>query len=123
MPTPLQIIKDQHGSKDALIDKVLPLVEPQDGETKDEHKKRLKYVANAKLLHLHALGERVAKLGGRDKIVARILELRGQTKDHEYADSLKKLSLGRLVDLVASVERRSAGKAKKAPKRLRKKTG
>jgi hypothetical protein len=123
MPTPLQIIKDQHGSKDALIDKVLPLVEPQDGETKDEHKKRLKYVANAKLLHLHALGERVAKLGGRDKIVARILELRGQTKDHEYADSLKKLSLGRLVDMVASVERRTAGKAKKAPKRLRKKAG
>jgi hypothetical protein len=123
MPTPLQTIKDRHGSKDALIDKVLPLVESLDGETKDDHKKRLKYVANAKLLHLHALGERVQKLGGREKIVARILELRGQKKDHEYSDKLKKLPLGKLVDLLQSVERRSAGKAKKAPKHLRKKTG
>lgn len=123
MPTPLQIIRDQHGSKDALIDKVLPLVEPLDGESTDDHKKRLKYVANAKLLHLHALGERAKKLGGRDKIVARILELRGQTKDHEYADKLKKLSLGRIVDLLQSTERRAAGKAKKPPKRLRKKAG
>lgn len=121
MPTPLQIIKEQHGSKDALIDKVLPLIEPLHGETEDEHKKRLKYVANAKLLHLHALGQKVQSLGGRDKIVARILELRGQPKDHEYADKLKKHELGRLVDLLHSTERRAAGKAKKLPKRQRRK--
>lgn len=119
--SPHKTVQERFGSKDALIDKVVSTIEPMDGESTDEHKRRLRNVANAKLLHLVELGEKVEKLGGRDKIVARILELKKQTKDHEYADHLKTLSLGRLVDLVGSLEHRVAGKAKKKPKSQRRK--
>lgn len=103
--TPLQIVKEQYGSKDALVEKLASLVEADEGESADEHKKRLKYVSNSKLLHLVALAENVEKLGGREGMVAKILELKGQTKDHEYSDKLKKLSLGRLVDKTQSLLR------------------
>lgn len=105
--SPLQTVKEQYGSKQALVDKVAGMVEREEGESEDEHKKRLKYVSNAKLLHLAALADRVAAKGGRDGMVARVLELKNQAKDHEYADSLKKMSLGRLLDLVQSLERKA----------------
>lgn len=111
--TPLALVKEHYGSKDELINKVASLVERADGESEDEHRKRLKYVSNAKLLHLVAQAEQVKALGGRDGIVAKILELKGQTKDHEYSDKLKKLPLGRLVDMLRGLER-AAKKAKKA---------
>lgn len=107
-PTPLQIVKEHYGSKEKLIEKVVSLVERPEHESEEEHKRRLRNVANGKLLHLVALGERAKALGGREGMIARILELKGQTKDHEYRDKLAKLTLGRLVDMVGSLER--AGK-------------
>lgn len=103
--TPLQIVKEKYESKDKLVEKVAGLIDNLDGESDEEHKKRLKYASNAKLLHLVALAEKVEALGGREGMVAKILELKGQTKDHEFADSLKKLSLGRLVDMTQSLQR------------------
>jgi hypothetical protein len=103
--TPLQIVKDRYGTKDKLVDAVAALVERDQGETEEEHKKRLKYVSNAKLLHIAAQAERAKALGGREALIAKVLERKGQTKDHEYADRLKRLSLGRLIDLVAGLER------------------
>lgn len=103
--TPLQIVKDQYGSKDKLIDAVAALVQPAEGESSDDHKKRLKYVSNAKLLHLLGVAEQAKQLGGRDGMVDAILKLKGQPKDHEYRDRLKKLSTGRLVDLTRSLQR------------------
>jgi hypothetical protein len=117
MPTasPHNIVKESYGSKDKLVEKVSSLVLPADGESSDDHKRRLRNVANRKLLHLLALGEKVEALGGRDGMVSKILAAKGQTKDHEYGDKLKKLSLGRLLDLHRSTERRVGGKAKKKP--------
>lgn len=109
--TPLQIVKDEHGNKDALVDKVAALVDADPDESEDDHKKRLKLVPNAKLLHLLAIGERAKELGGREGIVGKILELKGQTKDHEYGDKLKRLSLGQLLDTLGSLERAARKKA------------
>lgn len=106
--TPLQIVKDTYGSKDALVQKVASMIEPDPGESAEDHQKRLKYISNAKLLHLVALAEQAQAMGGRDGIVAKILELKGQSKDREYEDKLKTLSLGRLVDLVGSLSRTAA---------------
>lgn len=103
--TPLQLVKEKYGSKDALIDAVASLVDRVDDESDDEHKKRLKYVSNAKLLHLVALSEQAKALGGREGMVAKIQELKGQTKDHEFGDKLKKLPLGRLVDMTRGLQR------------------
>jgi hypothetical protein len=103
--TPLQIVKDQYGSKDKLIDAVAAAVERDQGESEDEHKKRLKYVSNAKLLHLVAVAEKAKALGGKSGMIDKILELKRQPKDHEYRDRLGRMALGRLVDLVQSLER------------------
>ncbi len=112
--TPLQIVKEQYGSKDELIKKVATLVAPDEGESAEEHAKRLKYVSNAKLLHLVEQAGRVERLGGRDGMVAKVLELRGQTKDREYEDKLKALAVGRLLDLTESLQRAAKQKAKSA---------
>lgn len=105
--TPLQLVKDRHGSKAALIDAVTALVEREQGETEDEHKKRLKHVSNAKLLHLLGVAEQAKALGGRSGMIGAILRLKGQPKDHEYRDRLAKLSLGRLVDMTQSLSRKA----------------
>jgi hypothetical protein len=105
--TPLQIVKDRYGSKDKLIEAVAALVERDEGETEDEHKKRLEYVSNAKLLHLVGVAEQAKALGGRDGMVDKVLALKGQPKDHEYRDKLKTLPLGRLLDLTRSLSRKA----------------
>lgn len=112
--TPLQLVKDQYGSKDGLIEKVASLIDRDEGESEDEHRKRLKYVSNAKLLHLAAVVEQAKAQGGRDGLVAKIMELKGQTKDHEFGDRLKQLSLARLVDMTRSLERAAKKKKKQA---------
>lgn len=118
--TPLNQVKQQFGGKTELVDKVVALIEPKGDESGDAHKRRLKNVSNSKLLHLLALGEKVKSLGGREAIVKRILELKGQSKDHEYGDKLKRLPLGRVVDVLGGLERTARGiaapKAPKAPK-------
>lgn len=117
--TPLQIVKEQHGSKADLINKLAGLIESEEGESDDEHKRRLRNVSNAKLLHLLDIGERTKAAGGRDGLVAKVLELKGQSKDHEYSDALKRKALGELLELHASVKHRADGKAVKKPKHLR----
>src|SRR5688572_28165657 len=102
--TPHQRVKE-HGSKTDLIEKIVGLVEAGPDESADAHKRRLRNTSNAKLLHLLDLGEKVKALGGRDAMVKKALELKGQSKDHEYSDKLKTLSLGKLVDMIGSLER------------------
>ncbi|MEM6996395.1 MAG: hypothetical protein AAF721_38175 [Myxococcota bacterium] len=110
--TPLQTIKDDHGGKAALIDKVLPLIDNLPDESDDDCKKRLAHVANRKLLHLLEVGEKAKALGGRDGLVKTIAELKGQPKDHEYTDRLKQQTLGQLVDQVAVLQKQAKAAAK-----------
>ena len=114
-PTPLNQVKDKFGGKTELVEKIAALIEPKGEESGDEHKRRLKNVSNKKLLHLLALGEKVKSLGGRDAIVKRILELRGQSKDHEYGDKLKRIPLGKVVDVLGGLERGARERTTKKP--------
>jgi hypothetical protein len=114
--SPHQIVNETHGGKAGLIDAVIALIEPGAGEDGDAHRRRLKNVSNAKLLHLLALGQRVKELGGREAIVKKILELKKQPKDHEYGDRLRKLSLGRIVDMLGSLQRGAKATAAKSAK-------
>jgi hypothetical protein len=118
--SPLQILKASHGSKAQLVEALAGALEPAAGESAEELKARLLRVSNAKLLHLQGVAERVKALGGRAGLVKAIAELKGQPKDHEYADALGRRSLAELVDLHGSLSRRAAGKAGKAtPRRAR----
>ncbi len=108
--SPLQIVKDQFGSKKELAAKLAEVLEPDEDESKEELSARLELVANAKLLHLHALADKVSAHGGREGLTAKIVEAEGLSKDKDYSASLAKRSLGWLVDRVESL----AKKAKKA---------
>lgn len=104
--SPLQNVKKLHGSKDQLLTKIADLLSPNEGESREDFVKRLKYVANAKLLRLAAVGEKVKELGGRAALVTKIAELRQQAKDKDFAAMLGKLSLPRLLDTFQSLTRK-----------------
>ena len=109
--SPLQNVKKLYGSKDQLISKVTALLTPADGESKEDFAKRLKYVANAKLLRLLQVGEKVQKLGGRTALVAKLAELKGQAKDKDFTAMLGKLSLPRLLDTYQGLSRKAKAAA------------
>lgn len=101
--SPLQIVKDKFGSKKDLATKLAETLEPAEGETKEQLVERLSLVSNAKLLHLHALSEKVAAHGGRDGLVAKLAAAEGKSNDKDYLAKLtSKRSLGWLVDRVES---------------------
>jgi hypothetical protein len=102
--TPLAIVKEKYGSKDKLVDTVAGLLEPQEGESKEEFTARLKRVANAKLLHLVQVGEAAKAAGGRDKLVSAVAELKGKAKDKDFVASLSGQSLSALLDQKAALE-------------------
>ncbi|HEY8379750.1 MAG TPA: hypothetical protein VIK91_24840 [Nannocystis sp.] len=105
--TPLQNVKKLFGSKDQLVAKVAELLPSSfAGESVEDYKKRLKYVANSKLLRLAEIGEKVKKLGGVQALIDRIAELKGHAKDKDYKAALAKFSVPRLVDLHQSLTRR-----------------
>ena len=105
--TPLQIVKEKFGSKEKLIESLTGVLQLEDGESKEELAQRLKYVANSKLLHLSKMAEEVKTLGGRDAIVTKISELKGQAKDSDFVAKLKTYSNGRLADMYKSLSRKA----------------
>jgi hypothetical protein len=111
--TPLQNVKKLFGSKDQLVARVAELLPSAfAGESAEDFKKRLKYVANSKLLRLIEIGEKAKKLGGVQALVDKIAELKGQAKDKDFKAALAKFSVPSLVDLHQSLTR----KGKKAEK-------
>ena len=114
--SPLQNVKKLHGSKDQLVSKVAALFTPGEGESKEDFAKRLKYIANAKLLRLLQVGEKVQKLGGRTALVAKLAELKGQAKDKDYTAMLGKMSLPRLLDSYQALSRKAKTAAAPAAK-------
>ncbi len=104
---PLQQVKDQHGGKEKLVDKLLGLVDRGE-ESKDELRTRLLSASNAKLLRLFAVvTELKEKFGGKDKLVEAILGLMNRVKDNDYREKLMSLSPTRLLDLYRSRQRRA----------------
>ena len=104
--TPLKRVTEEHGSKEALLDKVVAVLEHGD-ESKDEVKARLKGAANAKLLRLLDVGSAVKeRFGSKDKLVDALLTLENHAKDKDYKTKLLGWSPARLLDRHDAVARR-----------------
>ena len=110
--SPLQTVKKLHGTKDQLISKVLGMFPPAEGESREDYAKRLKYVANAKLLRLADIGASIAKLGGAATLVTKVAELKGQAKDKDFVAKLGTLPLPRLLETYETLSRKAAKVAK-----------
>lgn len=103
--SPLQIVKDKYGSKDKLIEAAAKVLEPAQGEEKEEFEARLKFVSNAKLLHLVDVAERITKLGGKPAVAQAVADMRKQGKDKDFVRKLGESSMSTLLDMHRSLSR------------------
>jgi hypothetical protein len=113
--SPLARVKEVFGGKDKLVDKLVGLVDAGE-ESKDDLRKRLLGAANSKLLRLHVVATKVKEQGGHDKLAAAAATGAGHGKDKDYVTKLESFSNGRLVDMLASSDRRAKRKAGVAAK-------
>lgn len=101
MSAPLHTVKDKFGSKEALVDRLMPLLDRQPEESEEEFKDRLMRVSNRKLLRLFERENTLREqFGNRETLVDRIMELRLQVGRKANADLRRVLltqSTGRLL--------------------------
>jgi hypothetical protein len=110
--SPLQKVISNFGSKKDLASQLAAVLEPREGESKDDLINRLEHVANAKLIHLKALADKVQQYGGRSGLIEKVAAHEGKAKDTDYLARLGSRTLGWLVDRVEMLDRRA--KSKKA---------
>lgn len=104
---PLQIVKEKYGSKEKLVQAAAKVLEPAQGEPADEFEARLKFVSNAKLLHLVEVAERVEKLGGKAAMAQAVADMREQGKDKDFVRKLSEGSMSQLLDMHRSLSRKA----------------
>ena len=87
--SPLQLVKEQHGDKSKLVDKLVSSLD-RGGDSKDEFRTRLNAMPNTKLLRLHRVqAELKDRFGGsKDKLLQSLLDLMGRSKDKDYKESI-----------------------------------
>jgi len=108
MASPLETVKARFGTKEALVEKVLPLLDRQAEETEAALRDRLLRVSNTKLLRLLAQEESLRKdFGSRDALADKVTVLStGGRLDPDLRARLGKQSTGRLLSRHAVLARR-----------------
>ncbi|MBK8481902.1 MAG: hypothetical protein IPL40_12095 [Proteobacteria bacterium] len=105
--TPLQRVKEEHGGKEKLADRLLELIERGD-EDKAELRKRLLAAANSKLLRLHQVVSEVQqRFGSKEKLLDALLDAMKRSKDQDYRAKLRGMTPARLLDLYRAQQRRN----------------
>ncbi len=99
--TPLQTVKRLYGGKDKLIASISDFVRDDD-EEKSEAATRLKVMSNKRLLRLSVRADAVKSHGGRDALATKVASAQGRSKDEDYVARLKKMTAGRLLDMLAA---------------------
>jgi hypothetical protein len=112
--SPLARQKDEHESKEKLVDRVISVlgsIAPSD-EDKDTVKARLLAASNKKLLRLHEVGSEIkSKYGSIDKLAEAVGAAIGRSKDAPYLEKLKAVTPAKLLDMVKAAEKRAKKKA------------
>src|SRR5262245_3601011 len=99
---PLAQQKDDFGSKEKLVDRVLTLIGQisKTDEDKDDLKARLLGASNKKLIRLFEVGSEIKeKFGSVDKLAEAAAQAMGRAKDAPYVNKLKGLSPAKLLDI------------------------
>jgi hypothetical protein len=113
--SPLAAVKKRFESKEKLVAAVQKLATGDLWIDRVNGTKGLGRVSNAKLIRLHdILSDAKTRFGTRDKLIGAIVELAKRTKDTDFATSLGKFPLPRLLDLHSSLTR-SSKRASAAP--------
>ncbi len=110
MASPLLTVKKQfpatrrEDSKEALVEKLLPILDRDPDESEGEFKDRLMRVSNKKLLRLQAREETLrTRFNSRERLVDEIVKLKMGRDDADYRHKLQSMKTGRLLDLHRSL--------------------
>ncbi|HEY2747429.1 MAG TPA: hypothetical protein VGL86_22555 [Polyangia bacterium] len=112
--SPLARQKDEHESKEKLVDRVISVLGSitKSDEDKDAVKARLLAASNKKLLRLHEVGSEIkSKYGSIDKLAEAVGTALGRAKDAPFVEKLKTVTPAKLLDMVKAAEKRGKKKA------------
>ena len=112
--SPLGRQKDEHESKEKLVDRVLTVLGAitKSDEDKDTVKARLLAASNKKLLRLHEVGSEIkSKFGSMEKLAEAVGAALGRAKDAPYVAKLATYTPARLLDMVKAADKRGKKKA------------
>jgi hypothetical protein len=112
MKTPLQLVNEEHGGKEKLVDKILGNLEPDGEEDKADLRTRLLSASNKKLLRLVRSAQGLKeKYGSKEKLVATVAAALNRAKDADFVRRLDGMTQGRLLDMARTFGRRSGAAA------------
>ncbi len=99
--SPLQIVREEHGSKAALAKKVLELLEaPEDEEDAEVFERNIQTMSNRKLLRLWNSHQLLAdKFGSRDDLIGSLVAAKFPKGNADYEAKLSTFTVPRLLDL------------------------
>ncbi len=105
MATPLHTVKTEFGSKEALVDALMPQLDRGADESDQDFKERLMRVSNRKLLTLHKREQDLrASFGSRESLVDKIVALQ-KDADAGMRDRLLSQSTGRLLSMYSGLSK------------------
>ncbi len=106
--TPKQMVMENFGGKQKLIDQLKDVLLKDEDESKDDYSKRVKRIPNKKLLRLYSFKELVnEKFGSKEKLIDQIVKNRLTlfgNQPPEYKTRLNNQGLGRLLDENSKLE-------------------
>jgi hypothetical protein len=106
--SPIQIVAERFGTKAALAEKLIPVLDRRAGEEDEEFAQRIRTSSNRQLLRLLAAHERTeSEFSGKAGLVQKISELKLGRVDSDYTTKLSKYARTRLLDLHDSLARRA----------------
>lgn len=98
--SPLQKTKADHGSKEALADKVIKLLTAHEDEDQADFEHRIHTLSNTKLLRLLSSHETLtSKYGSSDELVKKISQARFNGQNADYISKISTFSAPKLLDL------------------------
>jgi len=103
--TPLEQVRKDHGSKEELVRKLLPVLEPREGETNDEFELRILTTSNKKLLRLFQVSKIIkARFGSKKDLVKAIVEKKFPKGNEPYETKLMTRRSTQLLDFYSSLK-------------------
>lgn len=99
--SPLQQVKEQFGSKKALADQLIPVIDRLRADESDaDFQRRIQSASNKQLLRLFAVEQSVKdKFGSKDALIDAIVQAKFGKENADFRQALTKQSKARLLDL------------------------
>ncbi len=98
--SPLQRVRDEHGSKDELAEKVLGILDTPEDEDPADFDHRVRTMSNRKLLRLWESHQRVQdQYGSKSDLVEKITKARFPGGNDDYQRKISGFTLPKLLDL------------------------